>query len=470
MEEQIFLLPETQRGRRTFYASDAQKIARQPIPIPGFRSWLLTDSLDSLSSPLSLVAVPTPKKTARLYPVQVRGEPPNFESFGLTTDVTNQGIVVFLPAARLWATESKSLCIPMSVAEWKARSSEFEQIVALHRLSVIPSISKRVLKSSFEAGVYEHELNGRYGTMGGLRESLCEIFRESFLALRLFGFVKREHREIVEAISAGEQVHAFGDIRYAVAEFNSSLAYFNGQHVGFLTGRSYKLLVHSMGVVVTLLGQLGFAVSDPLLLGESVKLFQSQQGMKRSGICDPETLNALWTQALSHSLNPDQILADSGFGFKDTPPAVSELVEQIDDNPGRELLRARLNEMLGDLPDVRFAQLAVEQRLRKTVGMVSTRCAKLNERLTTIEQRTANGKKLMAVIADSTARCNEILSESARALDGIVRSHVRAQGKFEEIKGHVGFLRRTNTLMTVFGLVALIVFCLKVFHFYPFRS
>jgi hypothetical protein len=98
----------------------------------------------------------------------------------------------------------------------------------------------------------------------------------------------------------------------------------------------------------------------------------------------------------------------------DFPGEVRDLVAKIDDNPGRELLRARLDEMLGNMSDVRSAQLSVEQRLRKTVCMVSTRCASLNERLNTVEQRIANGKSLLGVIVDSTIRCNDFLIETFR--------------------------------------------------------
>jgi hypothetical protein len=189
-----------------------------------------------------------------------------------------------------------------------------------------------------------------------------------------------------------------------------------------------------------------------------------------SGVCDSATLNRLWTHAVSHSLNPDQILVESGLGVLEAPSAPPVFVERVDDNPGRELLRARLNEMLGDVPDVRFGQLAVEHRLWETVGVVATRCATLNERLNTIEQRTAKGRRLMAVIVDSTARCNDLLGEALRALDNVVRSHTSAQGKFEEIKVHVGFMRRTNYLMAIFGFIAIIAFCCKSFHLPPFNG
>jgi hypothetical protein len=76
----------------------------------------------------------------------------------------------------------------------------------------------------------------------------------------------------------------------------------------------------------------------------------------------------------------------------------------------------------------------------------------------------------MASIVDSTAKCNDLLGAASRALENVVRSHVSAQGKFEEIKVHIGFLRRMNDLMMFFGVLAVVLFCLKVFHIYPFRS
>jgi hypothetical protein len=407
--------------------------------------------------PYCLVTVPTPGKTALLYPVRFPDSLPDFRSLNFSLHLTSQGTVVYMSPEQFWAADSNS--VPVSTADWNARAPQFHDIMAMHRLSVVPAVSKAFFKASADPSTFASDMDVRYGTCGPTARSLRSIFFSSVEALRIFGFYRGG--------DFGSVPHAFGDLSAALCGFNSICEHFNGRRPDFLTGHSYKMLLRSRALAANLCEQLGFGGS----LFDAIKAFQSAVGRDATGVCDSGTLDELWSEAVGHSLHMDRILEESGFAPTVWPvePGLT-FIEKVSDDPGSEMFRAQLNEMVCALPDFGLCKLVLERRVKRAIGGCAARCVCLNQRIEAVEKRTAAARDSLERVAATAAECADVLDQTKGTFEAVIRDHIAAQAQFEDMKLQIAFRRRWNDLMTIFGILILVVFCLKVFHISPFSA
>jgi hypothetical protein len=155
----VSLLPEVEHDNKCFCAASAHKVSNQPLSVPDFRTWLLPDSLDRASVPYCLVTVPTPGEAAILYAVRFPDCLPDFDSLHFSLHPTPQGTVVCMSPERSWAADASS--VPVSSVDWRARARQFHAVVAMHRLSIVPVVSKAVFKASADLSTFGSDIGVR---------------------------------------------------------------------------------------------------------------------------------------------------------------------------------------------------------------------------------------------------------------------------------------------------------------------
>ena len=475
-EAPIFLVPEIQKHNEFSFTATAEKMMFQPVVVPGYRTWVLTGSLGCFCAPFTVVAIPTPDKTAKLYPVRFPGGAPDFAALGLKTEATQQGLVVCMDPENFWRIERDSLCVPMAVTDWKSNVELYNVIVALHRLRILPTLTKQVFKGSGDLSCYENDLNAQFGTETSLSSSLPYIFRSTFLALSLFGFLesdddlqRKKYEQVKAMLDAGEQIHAFVQIAPALVKYNEVC----GEVVDkeFLSARNYKLLVKSVSAVIHMLVQIGFEVSDNNSLIEVIRKFQCQNGLAVTGKCDCATLRVLWDTAVSSAMDVRSILVETGLVPNDDVEKKEEpqFLDELEDDQGMEVLRDSLNGLIASLPDNRVSELWLQNQIERGLGDVAMRCVTLHERLTSVDCRMKSAMVFIKRVSEMKAKSDAMLDDSSLALADVLKAHIKAQEKFEEIKLHIAFQRRTNHILTIIGLLFLIGLMLKTLHVLPFR-
>ena len=475
-EAPIFLVPEIQKHNAFSFTQNAEKVMFQPVVVPGYRTWVLTGSLGRFCPPFTLVAIPTPNKTAKLYPVRFIGGIPDFHSLGLETQETPQGHVVCMSPEAFWRIERDNLCIPMSVTDWKAKMEYFNVLVALHRLRILPTLTKQTFKEGGDLECYENDLNAQFGTETSLKASLPYLFKSTFFALNLFGFLetdnqtlKTKYKQINDILESGEEIHAFSEIEPALVRYNEVCG--DVVETKFLSAKNYKLLMRSVAIVIHVLVQIGFDVTDNASLSAVIKRFQSQHGIPVTGVCDGLTIRVLWDIVVSSSMDVTGLLAEAGFLRNGESRRDSEkpLIDEVEEDQGLDVLKDSLNGLIAGLPDNEIAELWLENQIERGLGDVAMRCMTLNERLSSIDRRMKATKVFMERIAEMNAKSDSLLDDSSLALADVLKAHIKAQEKFEEIKLHIAFQRRTNHILTIVGLLFLIGLVLKAVHVFPFR-
>jgi hypothetical protein len=227
------------------------------------------------------------------------------------------------------------------------------------------------------------------------------------------------------------------------------------------------MLLRSRELVANLCGQLGYGGGA----AKAVAAFQAAVGRDVTGVCDSATLDGLWSEAVGHSLHMDRILEDSGFAAAVwRVESEQPFVQRVSDDPGSEMFRAQLNEMVCAIPDFRLCELALERRVKTAVGGCAARCVCLNQRIEAVEKRTTAARDSLERIAATTAECADVLDQTKATFEAVIRDHIAAQAKFEDMKLQIAFRRRWNDLMTIFGILILVVFCVKVFRIHPFAA
>ena len=329
-----------------------------PITIFGYRTWLLTSSLDSFCEPFSLVAVPEINQKAKLYKVRFIGSIPDFASYGLQVIKSPEGNVICMSTEKFWEIEARSLCIPLSSTKWKAKSLFYHSLTALFHLGIIPTLSENTFLTITDLSKYELDLNAQYGTDAPLNESLHYIFKTTIFSLTFFGFAeippsdiktqeyfeyakKLMEYDIEEYDTDTNKYFAFAQIAFALTNYNKKCQSCSGsstsqflrpsapfsdetnndnsfmidQSSQFLSGYSYKLLMRSVSAVTHLLAQLGYNITDNASLIKVVLTYQAERRtvLKPTGICDSSTLRYLWKESISNSMTLPVIFDKTGF-------------------------------------------------------------------------------------------------------------------------------------------------------------
>ena len=158
-------------------------------------------------------------------------------------------------------------------------------------------------------------------------------------------------------------------------------------------------------------------------------------------------------------------LQDVAFRYQPEKP----LIDEVEEDQGLDVLKDSLNGLIAGLPDNEIAELWLENQIEQGLGDVAMRCMTLNERLSSIDRRMKATKVFMERIAEMNAKSDSLLDDSSLALADVLKAHIKAQEKFEEIKLHIAFQRRTNHILTIVGLLFLIGLVLKAVHVFPFR-
>ena len=86
------------------------------------------------------------------------------------------------------------------------------------------------------------------------------------------------------------------------------------------------------------------------------------------------------------------------------------------------------------------------------------RCVALRQRIDEIRLRTNSSKEMISLVTQMNNNCDELLNQSLQSLSDILKSHMKAQEKFEEIKSYISIQRRTNHIFSFCGLIFLLIF------------
>ncbi|OHT06510.1 hypothetical protein TRFO_25464 [Tritrichomonas foetus] len=135
----------------------------------------------------------------------------------------------------------------------------------------------------------------------------------------------------------------------------------------------------------------------------------------------------------------------------------------------REVLRYKLNDVISRIPDLHQYELWTERQIEKELNEITMKCVALNQRIEGIKKRTKSAQELIARTTDMNSMCDDLLNESSASLNDILKSHMKAQEKFEEIRTYISIQRRTNHILAFCGFIFLILYCFRLFHIYPFR-
>ncbi|KAK8895644.1 hypothetical protein M9Y10_024114 [Tritrichomonas musculus] len=554
MEEDftIYLIPEVQSKQEYFFAKNAQKVHPLPITIVGYRTWLLTSSLDCFCEPYSLVAVPEANQKAKLYKVRFTDSVPDFKSYGLQVVKTPDGNVICMSTEKFWEIEARSLCIPLDSTKWKAKPLFYHALTALFHLGIIPTLSENTFLTVKDLSKYESDLNAQYGTETPLQESLHYIFKSTMFALIFFGFATipahdkktakyfeftkklMEEENGQEFDSDTNKYFAFTQIGFAIANYNNkcqmqpstqSTNFMNSNNYdsdnkesieednGFvfdrsnqiLSGYSYKMLIKSVSAVIHLLTQLGYTITNNESLIEIIKQYQNKHSptLRPTGICDPKTLRVLWDESVSKSMALPVILERIGCVNQKIPTNSHKklLIEDDDSNSmtsktqkekfkknsnfddddndddndengnqnSREYVKYQLNNYIESIPDYHTYELLMQHQIKKDLNEITMRCVALRQRIDEIRLRTNSSKEMISLVTQMNNNCDELLNQSLQSLSDILKSHMKAQEKFEEIKSYISIQRRTNHIFSFCGLIFLLIYFLRIFHIYPFN-
>ena len=483
----IYLIPEVQHKGRYFFASGAEKVNPLPISVPGFRTWLLTSSLDCFCAPYTLVAVPESSQKTKLYKVRFPGGEPDFKRYNLQIKQIDEGNVIYIDTEKFWEIESRVLCVQMVSTKWKAKRSFYHSLSALYHLGIIPALSESTFSTVTDISKYEFDLNAQYGTEKGLQESLHYIFRSTLYALDLFGFTEtddpktKEYIEYTKSIVENDNNNyfAFAQIGYAIENYNvkckmHSLLSQDEKSNQFLTGYSYKMLIKSVLAVAHLLKQLGYDVADNCSLSSVISKFQEDMNLQQTGICDSKTLRVIWNESLSSSMALPVIFDKAGFTPQELPHENDNNIflepnSNIQNNSLQMNLLYILNHEIANIPYFRTYELWMEKQIEKELNEIAMKCVALNHRIEGISKRTKSAKAIIARTTEMNKRCDELLNQSSRALNDILTSHMKAQAKFEEIRNYISIQRRTNHILGFCGFIFVMLYIIRILHIFVLK-
>ena len=111
----------------------------------------------------------------------------------------------------------------------------------------------------------------------------------------------------------------------------------------------------------------------------------------------------------------------------------------------------------------------MQNQIKKDLNEITMRCVALRKRIEEIKVRTKNSTEMIKIVTKMNDKCDELLNQSLESLDGILKSYMSAQAKFEEIKSYISIQRRTNHILSFCGLIFLLFYFLRLFHMYPFN-
>lgn len=410
-----------------------------------------------------------------MYPVRFPDQVPDFKKYGFDTLQSPHGIIVYMKPEKLWELETHDSCFPIPVTDWLKQSKYFHSAAALHHLGIIPTLTKEIFKSVDSISRYENDLHRLYGSDLPICQSLSEIFLSTLLALDLFGFTQTTDKNDKDKfnhihklmLESTENIYAFGQLDFALEKYNEMCYPGTLQNGIYMSGKTFRHLMKSMAVVKMLLEQIGFEVPLCRDIFDAISKFQNQQKIPQTGIIDPDSLKCLWDAAMNKSFDTSFLMHEIGF-MKETSRNFengARLIKPLNDgDKGRELLRLKLNDVISSIPDVHSGESFIEYAIDKELTDVAARTQALNKRVDGISKRALAMKTLIQRTAQNNARCDTLLEISSASLTDVLKAHIKAQEKFEEIKIQISFQRRTNHLLTFFGLCLLFLFGFKIMH------
>jgi hypothetical protein len=472
-----FLVPEYQPGNHYYFAGNGIYDSTSPIQIPGFELWVSVSSLDTLSSPVTVIAIESPGDTASFYPITFPdGLPSISDMFELSESPKHS--IFFVSTARFVVESSTKPFIQVPNNDWSACRDRFQILAAFYRLSIVTSLSNSLFTSSDTFDSLCRIFCETYRVSPPVESALASIFSELVFALDLFGFMRpatlAEANEIdaafsiVNGQSSVSSLHfAFGDLRSAIARFNT--ATFPSSDRGDRLDRAgYVRLQGLVAFVRSSLSSMGLIpdrVNLRKALSEAIVRFQRGFDIP-SWPCDPFTLRHIWnaTMPVGCDLTALCRLADVAVVTGDLPVFAKPL-EPIDIGGHPELrpMQTVLNHILSD---VLSHSEAAEWIIREGERVVGSQIDRFDEVAQAAKEVGAHVLEMEQKLEETSRHNGKAalkFAEATRVLDDILTEHSAMLDEFTQIQTRVRAEQDGNNVLL--AVVIVIAIAIVVYFF-----
>lgn len=479
-----YYIPEYEDLSQYYFAYKAKYLSTTPVPVPDFCLWAQIDSLDTITSPFTVIATKSKGETSYMYPIVFSDDTQkkNIEIFEITQESGRN--IFFIPHDRFLQLEAARKCVQVAGNNWLNCSFRYHVLAALFRMNVIPSLSLSLFAREDLFEVITSKFTSIYSVNGTLPSVLATLFSDILFALDFFGFTKpnnfSEKISLEAALSLSEQFtslpnhqineekryFAFGEIKYAISNYHSSCYQDRDKPDDIFDYESYSNLMSSLDFVKKTLTSLNLFPDDKPVreaLKSGILAFQLQNKLP-TGICDLFTLRHLWNKSLDSSCDLIGLCRLSGILTKDLKlpnykralPKIKSPVEY----PKLEPVNAVVNKIFEQVRDkseasewiMKQAENSVQSHIERIDNAVAA-AKDIEGMITEIEKRLAS---TVNQNDDSAAK----FEETSKLFDKILEEHIVMKQEFAAIQKRINEEKKGNQILLV------LVICLSLFIIY----
>lgn len=467
----VLLIPELNQENKYFLFHNYNVITLKSITVSGYKIYAVVEYLCMYTAPFTVVAVPSSNSSAKFYPIYYTSDIKELEKHGFSLDESPYGLVVNFGYEKFLNFISEQECVDVSSIPFEEQRLKCASLIGLYRITIIPSVSKIIFQDNFDLDVYHCQARELYFDNDNLPALLTDIFKQMFYALSIFGFcetddeiTKQKINDIEKAVDENEIFFPFSDIIFAITKFNMLCYKIPKHRSSTITSGNFFQLRDSLYVVERFLKHIGyeFEVNRYKSVKNAIILFQKNNNLKKTGICDERTLKEIWKACLLNSPRIYDIANFIGFIPAKNYRNDTILVEKLEnDNEVQGKLVDKINCMISNLPNSEIPEEYLRSLILKKFLKLSQKCVVLSERISGTAERLNYITNALRGISTVNQRSRNAINNAYSALGAVSKDHSIIQHQYRDIRRRITSQQNQSVIFTAIGIIIFLFFIKK---------
>ena len=483
-------LPEYCPDNKYFFAKNADFVQSTPITFQNCTLWAILNSLDTITSSMTVVLTKTSGYSAELYRVVCNlplsfTVPPLFEM----TTISDKN-VFYIPNDRFLQFEAGFPCVQVLNNEWAANEMRYHQIAAFYRLNIIPTLSQSVFSEKEHFEPMCNIFYDLYHVTAPLSNGLKQVFKNLFFAFQFFGFSfpkNTEEKESLEALTLlakrgdemdpssnmlpngpNTRLYAFTEMKWMINNFRKQCFPNDPLPEGIISPKMYHSIVDTVDFVKRTLAKLdlvpsGFCAEDALI--NAVRNFQAENNIP-IGVCDMFTLRQIWNTFTSTNCDFLTLCKFCNMGSTATtkPLVFHENIKKVTTmyaDPSVEALEKAFNDAI---TKIKTHNEAPEWLVGETEEAVKRHIERLDTTAKEAEDLEVKIEQIKAKLEQTTKSNIEVskkFDEATQLVDSVIEEHSSMRDEFVQVKNRINDLHHGNQTLLIFVCLLAIVVLIR---------